>query len=166
PSRPRLRRSTETPAPSSTRRWPRRSSRFPWAGSSRSVGTSICTRRRSPARRCRWPADGRQAEDPRRRRCRARGHPLRQRPAGARVLSIGYGVVYDYIFERFLPYQRLEAEVRQRVEASVPPSVDRHGVRILDIACGPGNFACLLAEAGFSVIGLDTYASLVEVAKE
>jgi ubiquinone/menaquinone biosynthesis C-methylase UbiE len=88
------------------------------------------------------------------------------RAALDRMLSIGYGVVYDYIFERFLPYQRLEEEVRQRVEASVPPSVDRHGVRILDVACGPGNFACLLAEAGFSVIGLDPYGSLVEVAKE
>ena len=39
--------------------------------------------------------------------------------------------------------------MRQRVEASVPPSVDRHGVRILDVACGPGNFACLLAEAAW-----------------
>lgn len=88
------------------------------------------------------------------------------RTALDRMLSIGYGVVYDYIVEGFLPYQRLEAEVRQRVEASVPPSVDRHEVRILDVDCGPGNFACLLAEAGFSVVGLDAYGSLVEVAKE
>lgn len=83
-----------------------------------------------------------------------------------RMLSIAYGVVYDYIFERFPPYQRLQAEVRGLVEASVPPSVDRREVRVLEIACGPGNFTCLLAEAGFSVIGLDTYGSLVEVAKE
>lgn len=88
------------------------------------------------------------------------------RAALDRMLSIGYGVVYDYIFERFLPYQRLEADVRRLVETSVPPSVDRHGVRVLDIACGPGNFTCLLAEAGFSVVGLDSYGSLVEVAKE
>src|SRR3990172_7689883 len=74
-----------------------------------------------------------------------------------RMLSIGYGVVYDYIFERFAPYQRLQAEVRDLVEGAVPESVDRHGVRVLDIACGPGNFTCLLAEAGFSVTGLDTY---------
>jgi len=83
-----------------------------------------------------------------------------------RMLSIGYGVVYDYIFERFAPYQRLQAEVRDLVEGAVPESVDRHGVRVLDIACGPGNFTCLLAEAGFSVTGLDTYGALVEVAKE
>lgn len=83
-----------------------------------------------------------------------------------RMLSIGYGVVYDYIFERFTPYQQLQDEVRRLVEASVPESVDRRDVRVLDVACGPGNFTCLLAEAGFSVTGLDTYGALVEVAKE
>lgn len=83
-----------------------------------------------------------------------------------RMLSIGYGVVYDCIVERFTPYQRLQAEVRDLVVASVPETVDRHDVRVLDVACGPGNFTCLLAEAGFSVTGLDTYGALVEVAKE
>jgi len=28
-----------------------------------------------------------------------------------RMLSIGYGLVYDYIFEQFAPYQQLQAEV-------------------------------------------------------
>lgn len=83
-----------------------------------------------------------------------------------RMLSVAYGVVYDYIFERFTPYQQLRDEVRGLVEASVPASLDRRDVRVLDIACGPGNFTCLLAEAGFSVTGLDTYGALVEVAKE
>lgn len=83
-----------------------------------------------------------------------------------RMLSVGYGVVYDYIFERFPPYQRLQAEVRSLVQGSVPESVDRRDIRVLDIACGPGNFTCLLAEAGFSVTGLDTYGTLVEVARE
>lgn len=83
-----------------------------------------------------------------------------------RMLSVGYGVVYDYIFERFAPYRRLQEEVRGLVEASVAPSTDRRDVRVLDIACGPGNFTCRLAEAGFSVTGLDTYGALVEVAKE
>src|SRR5205814_3864316 len=80
--------------------------------------------------------------------------------------SIAYGVVYDYIFERFAPYQRLQEEVRALVEASVPAAVDRREVRVLDIACGPGNFTCLLAECGFTVAGLDSYGALVEVAKE
>ena len=83
-----------------------------------------------------------------------------------RMLSVAYGVVYDYIFERFDPYRGLAAEVRDLVEAVVPPGTDRRDVRVLDIACGPGNFTCLLAEAGFSMTGLDTYGALVEVAKE
>jgi SAM-dependent methyltransferase len=82
------------------------------------------------------------------------------------MLSVAYGVVYDYIFDRFAPYQRLQEEVRTLVEASVPAAVDRREVRVLDIACGPGNFTCLLAEGGFTVTGLDTYGTLVEVAKE
>lgn len=82
------------------------------------------------------------------------------------MLSVAYGVVYDYIFDRFVPYQHLQEEIRTLVEASVPSAVDRHEVRVLDIACGPGNFTCLLAESGFTVTGLDTYGALVEVAKE
>src|SRR2546426_3547062 len=83
-----------------------------------------------------------------------------------RMVSVAYGVVYDYIFERFAPYQPLQAEVRTLVEASVPAAVDRREVRVLDIAGGPGNFTCLLAECGFTVTGLDAYGALVEVAKE
>src|SRR2546429_6388382 len=83
-----------------------------------------------------------------------------------RMPSVAYGVVYDYLFERFAPYQQLQAEVRTLVEASVPAAVDRREVRVLDIACGPGNFTCLLAECGFTVTGLDAYGALVEVAKE
>src|SRR5207302_269252 len=83
-----------------------------------------------------------------------------------RILSIGYGVVYDYVYPRFSYYQRLQAEVRDLVEAAVPAQVERRDVRVLEVACGPGNFTCALAEAGFTVTGLDAYASLVEVAKE
>ena len=83
-----------------------------------------------------------------------------------RMLSVVYGVVYDYIYERFSPYQALQTEVRGLVEAAVPTSADRREVRVLDIGCGPGNFTCALAEAGFTVTGLDAYGALVEVAKE
>src|SRR2546427_10480989 len=83
-----------------------------------------------------------------------------------RMLSIGYGVVYDYVYPRFSYYQRLQAEVRDLVEAAVPAQVERRDVRVLELACGPGNFTCALAEAGFTVTGLDAYAALVEVAKE
>ena len=83
-----------------------------------------------------------------------------------RMLSVGYGVVYDYIFERFPPYQQLQAEVRGLVAAGAPAAGDRRDMRVLDIACGPGSLTCLLAEAGFSVTGLDAYGALIEVAKE
>jgi ubiquinone/menaquinone biosynthesis C-methylase UbiE len=83
-----------------------------------------------------------------------------------RMLSVGYGVVYDYVYPRFSHYQRLQAEVRDLVEAAVPARVERRDVRVLEVACGPGNFTCALAEAGFTVTGLDAYAALVEAAKE
>lgn len=83
-----------------------------------------------------------------------------------RMLSVGYGVVYDYIYKRFKPYQDLQREVLALVETAVPESVKRHDVRILDIGCGPGNLAFTLAEAGFSVVGIDPYDALVELARE
>jgi ubiquinone/menaquinone biosynthesis C-methylase UbiE len=82
-----------------------------------------------------------------------------------RMLSVGYGLVYDYIFERFPPYQELQAEVLKLVESAVPDG-DRRAVQVLDIGCGPGNFTLILAEAGFTAVGVDAYDALVELAKE
>ena len=36
----------------------------------------------------------------------------------------------------------------------------------LDVDCGPGNLTFVLAEAGFSVLGLEPYGALVELARE
>ena len=83
-----------------------------------------------------------------------------------RVVSIGYGVVYDYIVARFQPYRDLHAEVVALVEASVPPETSRKDVRVLDIACGPGAFTTVLAESGFDTVGIDAYDALVELARE
>jgi SAM-dependent methyltransferase len=83
-----------------------------------------------------------------------------------RMLSVGYGVVYDTIFERFRPYQDLQAEVLELVEKGAPPNAARRDVHVLDVGCGPGNFTFVLAEAGFSAIGLEAYAALVELARE
>ena len=83
-----------------------------------------------------------------------------------RVLSVGYGVAYDYIVERFRPYQELYGEVLAQVEAAVHPAVNRRDVRVLDVACGPGNFSCMLAEAGFETVGLDHYQGLIDLARE
>ncbi|HEV8613868.1 MAG TPA: methyltransferase domain-containing protein [Methylomirabilota bacterium] len=83
-----------------------------------------------------------------------------------RVLSVGYGLMYDYIFERFGPYQALRREVLHAVEAAVPAGIERRDVRVLDVGCGPGNFSLMLAEAGFTVVGLDGYDALVTLAQE
>ena len=80
------------------------------------------------------------------------------------MLAVGYGVLYDYIFERFPPYQRLQREVLALVQAEAP--ADRARVRVLDLGCGPGNFSLMLAEAGFSVIGVDAYDPLIALARE
>src|SRR2546421_5998544 len=65
-----------------------------------------------------------------------------------RMLSVAYGVVYDYIYERFTPYQRLQTEVRQLVEAGAPACGARPDARGLEGACGPRHLTCALAEAG------------------
>jgi ubiquinone/menaquinone biosynthesis C-methylase UbiE len=83
-----------------------------------------------------------------------------------RMVSVGYGVVYDYIVGRFPPYQELHAEVLRLVESAVPPGTTRRDVRVLDVACGPGNFTLGLAVAGFETVGIDAYAGLVELARE
>src|SRR2546422_11137313 len=76
-----------------------------------------------------------------------------------RMLSVGYGVVYDYVYPRFSYYQRLQREVRDLVEAAVPARVERRDVRVLDVGCGPGNFTCALAEAGVPGTGLGSDAA-------
>ncbi|TMQ22734.1 MAG: class I SAM-dependent methyltransferase [Candidatus Rokuibacteriota bacterium] len=83
-----------------------------------------------------------------------------------RMLSVGYGLLYDYIFEKFGPYQKLQAEVLALVEASAKQAPDRRAVQVLDVDCGPGNLTFVIAEAGFSVVGLEPYGALVELARE
>ncbi|HEY7363660.1 MAG TPA: class I SAM-dependent methyltransferase [Methylomirabilota bacterium] len=83
-----------------------------------------------------------------------------------RTVSVAYGVVYDYIFERFGPYCALQREVLARVEASLTNGTPRADVRVLEVGCGPGNFSCILAEAGFAVVGIDPYVGLIDLARE
>lgn len=83
-----------------------------------------------------------------------------------RMLSVGYGLIYDYIFEKFGPYQKLQAEVLQLVDAAAQDAPDRRAVQVLDVDCGPGNLTFIIAEAGFSVVGLEPYGALVELARE
>lgn len=82
-----------------------------------------------------------------------------------RMLSVGYGVVYDYIFDRFPPYRRLRQEVMAIVSEDAGDRAPRD-VRVLDIGCGPGNLALMLADAGYTVVGVEAYDALVTLAQE
>ena len=50
--------------------------------------------------------------------------------------------------------------------AATVTSLDCRAFQVLDVDCGPGNFTFVLAEAGFSVLGLEPYGALVELARE
>src|SRR5918996_5442017 len=81
-----------------------------------------------------------------------------------RGLSVAYGAVYDSIVERFAPYQELQREVVALVESVLPAGANRRDQRLLDVGCGPGSFAFTLARSGFTVLGVDPYGTLVELA--
>lgn len=83
-----------------------------------------------------------------------------------RILSVGYGLLHDSIVERFAPYKDLQEEVLSLVERAAPNPAVRRNLRVLDVGCGPGTFALAVADAGFSVVGLDSYTVLLELARE
>jgi SAM-dependent methyltransferase len=83
-----------------------------------------------------------------------------------RPVSWLYGRVRRYVFEHFAPYQRLRDEILATVERVVGDGVTRRNVRILDLACGPGEMAFALAGAGYSVFGVEPFGALVRLARE
>lgn len=83
-----------------------------------------------------------------------------------RMLAVGYGVLYDYIFEKFPPYRQLTSEIVELLESTVASGARRRELNVLDVACGPGSMTVTLAEAGFSVTGVESYGALVDLARE
>lgn len=83
-----------------------------------------------------------------------------------RMVSVGYGVVYDFVFDHFPPYPALQREILALLAAAVPEAASRRDVRVLEVGCGPGNLTLAIAEAGFTVVGVDAYDGLLEVARE
>jgi SAM-dependent methyltransferase len=80
-----------------------------------------------------------------------------------RLAAFGYGLAYDAVVRGFRPYEMLVDEVVALVERSTGPS--RRATRVLDVACGTGTVALRLAAEGFTVVGVDGVAYLVEVAR-
>ena len=67
--------------------------------------------------------------------------------------------MYPYMF----PEERLEA-AEAEVE-KILSLVEFSGTHVLDLCCGPGRHATILAERGFSVTGVDTTAFLLQKAR-
>ena len=84
-----------------------------------------------------------------------------------RMLSIVYGLVYDYIFDAVRPLPAAAGRGAGRRGGRRPAGTpDRRAYQVVDVDCGPGNLTFVLAEAGFSVLGLEPYGALVELARE
>jgi SAM-dependent methyltransferase len=81
-----------------------------------------------------------------------------------RVFCDAYGNIYDYIFERFPPYQALKRQIVERVVATSGGRY-RRDVSILDLMCGPGSLSLALADEGFSVLGAECFARLLKIAR-
>jgi SAM-dependent methyltransferase len=81
-----------------------------------------------------------------------------------RLIAVGYGLTYDAIVRGFPPYEALVDEVEALVARGAqpgPPAV----TRVLDVSCGIGTVAARLARRGWTVVGLDAVAHLVDVAR-
>jgi SAM-dependent methyltransferase len=82
-----------------------------------------------------------------------------------RLVARGYGWSYDVVVRSFPPYQTLLDEVAHVVARAVADGRDRAAVKILDVSCGTGTVAARLARDGYRVLGVDSIAHLVDVAR-
>ena len=81
---------------------------------------------------------------------------------------MGEGVL-SYFDELYMEYQmKKHSEESSRKEAEfIVRALDLEpGARVLDIGCGYGRHAIILAEMGYKVVGLDLSTSYIEVARE
>jgi SAM-dependent methyltransferase len=85
-------------------------------------------------------------------------------PVVERLIAVGYGLAYDAIVRGFRPYEELVDEVVALVgrAAKTGPPVTTH---VLDVACGTGTVAARLARRGWTLVGVDTVAHLIGVAR-
>jgi 2-polyprenyl-3-methyl-5-hydroxy-6-metoxy-1,4-benzoquinol methylase len=81
-----------------------------------------------------------------------------------RLIAIGYGLTYDAIVRGFAPYEALLAEIAGLVKRAATPGSPT-ATRVLDVSCGTGTLAARLARDGWTVVGIDSVAHLVEVGR-
>jgi SAM-dependent methyltransferase len=63
-------------------------------------------------------------------------------------------------------YERTATELEPAARHVIERAAIAPGERVLDIACGTGNAALIAAQAGARVVGLDSAARLIDVARE
>lgn len=85
-------------------------------------------------------------------------------PPVERLIAIGYGLTYDAVVRGFAPYEALLGEIAGLVKRAATPGLPT-GTRVLDVSCGTGTLAARLARDGWSVVGIDSVAHLVDVGR-
>jgi SAM-dependent methyltransferase len=85
-------------------------------------------------------------------------------PPVERLIAISYGLMYDAVVRGFAPYEALLAEIAGLVKRAATPGLPT-ATRVLDVSCGTGTLAARLARDGWTVVGIDSVAHLVEVGR-
>jgi len=75
------------------------------------------------------------------------------------------------IYDKYAPFYDGSGQIRFAVLTSqyLSEVLERHrieGSNVLDLACGTGTLACILADAGWDVIGLDQSEAMLALARE
>ena len=73
--------------------------------------------------------------------------------------------VADHLGSAYLRYSFTKG-TRQEVDTLIDLLELQPGERVLDVGCGPGRHARVLAERGFDVVGVDISARFIEIARE
>src|SRR6266850_745289 len=53
-----------------------------------------------------------------------------------------------------------------RIKTAIASRVDREGCRVLDLGCGAGSLAVMMAKRGARVVGIDTSESMLQTAQK
>ncbi len=91
---------------------------------------------------------------------------MRVRHALEHMIAVTYGTTYDAVVTRFGPYEAMLDEIVSLVARSAPATPTPRAVKVLDVSCGIGNVGLRLAQAGYTVVGVDAVRHLIAIARE